>query len=216
VLYLQHGAGEDETGWIRQGNANFILDNLIAAKSCKPMIVVMAYGYAKRAGQNLPDLTGKPFGSPEMLKAMQEMAAAFEDDVTQALIPYIDLTFRTLSGRDHRAIAGSPGEECRHSRPRSIISIFFLTLAASVEREECSYLAIANWIPRPITTEFSLIRRLSPRKYTCSGLASEPMSLKECAQDSRDCTRPFSKQTFTTFSTNYRALTMSGRLGVAI
>jgi hypothetical protein len=157
VLYLQHGAGEDETGWIRQGNANFILDNLIAAKSCKPMIVVMAYGYAKRAGQNLPDLTGKPFGSPEMLKAMQEMAAAFEDDVTQALIPYIDLTFRTLSGRDHRAIAGSPGEECRHSRPRSIISIFFLTLAASVEREECSYLAIANWIPRPITTEFSLI-----------------------------------------------------------
>ena len=39
VLYLQHGAGEDETGWIRQGNANFILDNLIAAKSCKPMIV---------------------------------------------------------------------------------------------------------------------------------------------------------------------------------
>lgn len=106
VLYLQHGAGEDETGWIRQGNANFILDNLIAAKSCKPMIVVMAYGYAKRAGQNLSDLTGKPFGSPEMLKAMQEMAAAFEDDVTQALIPYIDSTFRTLSDRDHRAMAG--------------------------------------------------------------------------------------------------------------
>jgi enterochelin esterase-like enzyme len=106
VLYLQHGAGEDETGWIRQGNANFILDNLIAAKSCKPMIVVMAYGYAKRASQNLPDLTGKPFGSPEMLKAMQDMAAAFEDDVTQALIPYIDSAFRTLSDRDHRAMAG--------------------------------------------------------------------------------------------------------------
>ena len=31
VLYLQHGAGEDETGWSRQGRANFILDNLIAA-----------------------------------------------------------------------------------------------------------------------------------------------------------------------------------------
>jgi enterochelin esterase-like enzyme len=106
VLYLQHGAGEDETGWIRQGNANFILDNLIAAKSCKPMIVVMAYGYARRAGQAPPDLTGKPFGSPEMLKAMQEMAAAFEDDVTQVLIPYIDSTFRTLSDHDHRAMAG--------------------------------------------------------------------------------------------------------------
>ena len=106
VLYLQHGGGEDETGWIRQGRANFILDNLIAAKGCKPMIVVMAYGYARRAGQPPPDLTGKPFGSPEMLKAMQDMAAAFEDDVTQVLIPFIDKTFRTLSDRDHRAMAG--------------------------------------------------------------------------------------------------------------
>ncbi len=106
VLYLQHGAGEDETGWIRQGHANFILDDLIAAKNCKPMIVVMAYGYAHRAGQPPADLFAKPFGSPEMLKAMQEMAAAFEDDVTQALIAFIDANFRTLSDRDHRAMAG--------------------------------------------------------------------------------------------------------------
>jgi enterochelin esterase family protein len=106
VLYLQHGAGEDETGWTRQGRANVILDNLIATGNTKPMIVVMAYGYARRAGQPVPDFTGKPFGSPEMLKAMQDMAAAFEDDVTQALIPYIDSTFRTLSDRDHRAMAG--------------------------------------------------------------------------------------------------------------
>ena len=106
VLYLQHGGGEDETGWIRQGKANFILDNLIAAKGCKPMILVMAYGYARRAGQPAPDLAGKPFGSPEMMKAMQDMAAAFEDDVTQVLIPYIDSTFRTIADRDHRAMAG--------------------------------------------------------------------------------------------------------------
>jgi enterochelin esterase family protein len=106
MLYLQHGAGEDETGWVRQGNANFILDNLTAAKSCKPMIVVMAYGYAHRAGEAPVDLFAKGFGSPEMLKAMQDMAAAFEDDVTQSLIPYIDSTFRTLSDRDHRAMAG--------------------------------------------------------------------------------------------------------------
>jgi enterochelin esterase-like enzyme len=105
VLYLQHGAGENETGWVRQGRANFVLDNLIAAKSCKPMIVVMAYGYARRAGE-APDLAVKPWGSPEMLKAMQDMSVVFEDDVTQALIPYIDSTFRTLSDRDHRAMAG--------------------------------------------------------------------------------------------------------------
>ena len=106
VLYLQHGGGEDETGWTKQGHANFILDNLIAAGSCKPMILVMAYGYARRAGQPAPDLTGKPFGSPEVMRAMQEMAAAFEDDVTQVLIPYIDSNFRTIPDRDHRAMAG--------------------------------------------------------------------------------------------------------------
>lgn len=106
VLYLQHGAGEDETGWIRQGHANFILDNLIAAGSTKPMIVVMAYGYARRAGVTPPDLTGKPFGSPEVMRAMQEAFAVFEDDMTQALIPFIDANFRTKTDRDHRAMAG--------------------------------------------------------------------------------------------------------------
>jgi enterochelin esterase-like enzyme len=106
VLYLQHGAGEDETGWTKQGHANFILDNLISGGQCKPMIVVMAYGYARRAGQPVPDLTGKPFGSPEMMKAMQDNAETFEDEVTQALIPFIEKTFRTLTDRDHRAMAG--------------------------------------------------------------------------------------------------------------
>jgi enterochelin esterase-like enzyme len=106
VLYLQHGGGEDETGWIRQGRANFILDNLIAAGSSKPMIVVMAYGYARRAGVAAPDLTGRPFSSPEWRKAMSDMMAAFDADVTEALIPFIDSTFRTIADRDHRAMAG--------------------------------------------------------------------------------------------------------------
>ena len=35
VLYLQHGAGEDETGWGNQGHANLIMDNLIAAGKCQ-------------------------------------------------------------------------------------------------------------------------------------------------------------------------------------
>ena len=106
VLYLQHGGGEDETGWVRQGRANFILDNLIAAGSTQPMIVVMAYGYARRAGQPIPDLTGKPPGSPERAKVMLDMASAFEADVTEALIPFVDSTFRTTADRDHRAMAG--------------------------------------------------------------------------------------------------------------
>ena len=101
VLYLQHGGGEDETGWIRQGRANVILDNLIAAGEAKPMIVVMAYGYARRAGAPASNVTGAPGA-----QARNEMTAAFEDDVTQALIPFVDKTYRTLPDRDNRAMAG--------------------------------------------------------------------------------------------------------------
>src|SRR5690242_16562599 len=41
VLYLQHGMGEDETGWGNQGHANLIMDNLIADGKTKPFIIVM-------------------------------------------------------------------------------------------------------------------------------------------------------------------------------
>jgi enterochelin esterase-like enzyme len=104
VLYLQHGGGEDETGWIRQGRANFILDNCIAAKECRPMIIVMAYGYAQRAGQPPSNVTPGP--SPEAQRAREEMAKTFEDDVKLALIPFVDQTYRTLKDRDNRAMAG--------------------------------------------------------------------------------------------------------------
>jgi len=106
VLYLQHGGGEDETGWIRQGRANFILDNLIAAGSCKPMLVVMAYGYVRRTGQVEPELSGAPRDSPEWRKAAQDRTEAFESEVKEALIPFVDATFRTVADRDHRAMAG--------------------------------------------------------------------------------------------------------------
>lgn len=106
VLYLQHGGGEDETGWIRQGRANFILDNLIAAGEARPMIIVMAYGYARRAGAAAPNPSGPTLGSPQAAAARNEMAKVFEDDVTQVLIPFVDRTYRTLADRDHRAMAG--------------------------------------------------------------------------------------------------------------
>lgn len=107
VLYLQHGGGEDETGWIRQGRANFILDNLIAERKATPMIVVMAYGYARRAGQAIARPAGATARGPEARqRMMQEMASAFEADLTEALIPFIDSTFRTLADREHRAMAG--------------------------------------------------------------------------------------------------------------
>jgi len=106
VLYLQHGGGEDETGWIRQGRANVILDNLIAKGEAKPMIIVMAYGYARRAGSAPPDLSPATMGTAQGARAREEMANTFEDDVTQVLIPFVDKTYRTLADRDNRAMAG--------------------------------------------------------------------------------------------------------------
>jgi enterochelin esterase-like enzyme len=82
------------------------MDNLIASGKAKPMIIVMANGYARRAGHAVPNLAGKGFGSPEMRKAMEDMMSTFDDDMTQVLIPFIDSTYRTLKDRDHRAMAG--------------------------------------------------------------------------------------------------------------
>jgi enterochelin esterase-like enzyme len=47
VLYLLHGAGDDETGWQKKGSADVILDNLLADNKIVPMIVVLPYGYAR-------------------------------------------------------------------------------------------------------------------------------------------------------------------------
>jgi enterochelin esterase-like enzyme len=88
VLYLQHGAGEDESGWTNQGRAGFILDNLIAAGKAKPMIVVMEQGYANRVGSTQPQ------------------PGLFEGVFINDLIPMIDATYRTLPDREHRAMAG--------------------------------------------------------------------------------------------------------------
>jgi len=98
VLYLQHGSGEDETGWIFQGHANLILDNLIAQGKAVPMIIVMDNGYAAKpvpAGPGAPPVGAR---GPD--------TSAFEDVITKDVIPMVDSTFRTIGDRDHRAMAG--------------------------------------------------------------------------------------------------------------
>jgi enterochelin esterase family protein len=112
VLYLQHGAGEDETGWTKQGHANFILDNLIAQKKAKPMIVVMDHGYATRSGQGTAGSQAGRGATPAAGRGLGGMGggvlspSAFESVIVDDLMPMIDRTFRTLSDRDHRAMAG--------------------------------------------------------------------------------------------------------------
>ena len=88
VLYLQHGSGEDERGWMTQGHVNFILDNLIAAGEAQPMMVVMEKGYADRADD--PPLP------PRSAEARQRGFANLEAMVINELIPTIDATYRTL------------------------------------------------------------------------------------------------------------------------
>ncbi|MGO9270006.1 MAG: alpha/beta hydrolase [Terriglobia bacterium] len=101
VLILQHGAGENETGWTRQGRANFILDNLIAERSAQPIIVVMDCGYATKAGAT-PLVVGP--GAPP--RNFQLAFSAFEDVVMDDLIPVIDASYRTIPDKQHRAMAG--------------------------------------------------------------------------------------------------------------
>jgi enterochelin esterase-like enzyme len=108
VLYLQHGGGEDETGWPKQGKMNFILDNLIAAGKAKPMIVVMECGFVYPPGQSAP---------PPMVSTVRsrppQLAPTFPKMVVNDLIPMVDRTYRTLPDREHRAMAGLSMGSCQ-------------------------------------------------------------------------------------------------------
>jgi enterochelin esterase-like enzyme len=99
VLYLQHGSGEDETGWSNQGKMDFILDNLIAEGKAKPMLVVMDRGYAVDPTRRRTE--AKP-GDFRAAMANNDFPAVLIKDI----IPMVDKTFRTISDRDHRAMAG--------------------------------------------------------------------------------------------------------------
>jgi enterochelin esterase family protein len=132
VLYLQHGAGEDETGWGSQGHVNLIMDNLIADGKAKPCIIVMDNGGnigggPGRGGRGRgsppggPPVGAAPATSPATAPGPSTAAAgppgrgpggrgfnfsAFEKTLTDELIPYIDANYRTVADQPHRAMAG--------------------------------------------------------------------------------------------------------------
>jgi enterochelin esterase-like enzyme len=127
VLYLLHGWGEDETGWVTQGHLDSIMDNLIAAGKAKPMIVVMdnlnavkpgesAALYAARGLVPAPGATppagrggaGAP-GQPGRGAARGGGSLAqptFTEMMFTDLIPTVERTYRVLPGRENRAMAG--------------------------------------------------------------------------------------------------------------
>ena len=91
VLYLQHGFGENEGVWVNEGKINFIYDVLIENKKAEPAIVVMCNGMVSYKEKKSVKI--EPIGK-------------FEEFLIKEVIPFIDSHYRTLSDRDHRAMAG--------------------------------------------------------------------------------------------------------------
>ena len=91
VLYILHGGGEDERGWATQGRTDVILDNLIADKKAKPMLAVMMDGNVSSGG-----LAG--FGEQSLKR--------FEDELKNAVIPFVEKNYRAETDAKNRALAG--------------------------------------------------------------------------------------------------------------
>lgn len=89
VMYILHGVGESESGWLWNGKLNFIMDNLLAEKKCHEMIVVIVCGYAFKKGENTVFFPGD-----------------FGKELTESVIPYIESNYPVLKGRNNRALAG--------------------------------------------------------------------------------------------------------------
>lgn len=89
VLYLQHGGGENEIGWVWQGKINYILDNLLAANLCEEMLVVMNSGYAFKDDELTNFLPGD-----------------FDSVLMKDCIPFIEHNYRVKKDRNNRAMAG--------------------------------------------------------------------------------------------------------------
>lgn len=124
VLYLLHGWGENERGWHIQGHVDFIMDNLIAAKKAKPMIIVMDNLNAVKPGEDASIFAARgllPQAKPAASAAERGRGAApagrggglasftgaaFTEMMLADLIPMVERTYRVLPGRENRAMAG--------------------------------------------------------------------------------------------------------------
>jgi enterochelin esterase family protein len=93
VFYLLHGGGDEDSGWSTIGRAGFILDNLIAEKKAKPMLVVMPNG-------SLPRPANQAGGGGA---AAQDR---FTNELLKDVVPYVEKNFRVLADRENRALAG--------------------------------------------------------------------------------------------------------------
>jgi enterochelin esterase-like enzyme len=98
VLYLLHGNGEAFNGWVMNGRANIILDNLIADRKARPMIVVMPQGHALQAPSVGPLVRIQ--GESGMF------SPRFPKDLLEEVVPLVEQNYRVVANADNRAIAG--------------------------------------------------------------------------------------------------------------
>ncbi len=91
VLYLLHGMGDTEDAWTVVGRANFIVDNLLAKDKARPLVIVMTYGHT-------------PSVPPDMRSIGNY--GAFEKDLIEDVIPYVQERYRVSRDQKDRAIAG--------------------------------------------------------------------------------------------------------------
>lgn len=90
VLYLLHGAGDNQTGWVQYGEVQHIADKAIAEGIATPMIIVMPDADTGRRGY-FNDIRGD---------------YNYEDFFFQELIPYIEQNYRCRTEKRYRAVAG--------------------------------------------------------------------------------------------------------------
>lgn len=90
VLYLLHGAGDDQTGWIQFGEVHRIADAAIHSGDATPMIIVMPDANTGQRGYT-NDLNGE---------------WRYEDFFFEELMPYVEQKYRIKSQKRFRAIAG--------------------------------------------------------------------------------------------------------------
>jgi enterochelin esterase-like enzyme len=100
VLYLLHGYSDDATAWTGVGVANVILDNLIARKQAKPMIVVMPLGYGTM------EVVRGGWGGLRNRDLWQSNMSKFTSTLLKEVIPRVEAAYHTLQRADARAIAG--------------------------------------------------------------------------------------------------------------
>ena len=102
VLYLLHGAGDVDESWSTVGRAGVILDNLIADRKAKPMLIVMPAGHVNGAGAAI----GAAPPTPDARGLAAAGSDPFEKDFVADLQPYVERNYRVLADRSNRAIAG--------------------------------------------------------------------------------------------------------------